>query len=173
MPRDRVRHTRSGTGTAQAVRAGVGGAPRQQIRRHRQGQAAAEHPRRQTLEQGQGRCREGRRRSRGGSAENSGIARGSAGARLRRGHAVAAGVRGIVSVRGNPRPVVSHPGGQAGHGTAAPDGSACLRRRWFWQNRGGHSGGVQGGDGRAAGGRAGADHCFGAATLQHLPRAHG
>ena len=62
---------------------------------------------------------------------------------------------------------------QGRHGTAQADGPADLRRRRLRQDRGGHPRRVQGGDGRQAGGRAGADDRAGAAAFQHVPRAHG
>ena len=65
------------------------------------------------------------------------------------------------------------PGSQTGYGTAATNGSTHLWRRRFWQNRGGHPRGVQGGDGWAAGRCAGANHRAGPAALQHILRAHG
>ncbi len=66
-----------------------------------------------------------------------------------------------------------HPGGQAGYGSGAPDGPPAVRRRGLRQDRGGPAGGLQGGHGRQAGGRAGADHRAGPAALRDLPPAPG
>ena len=58
-----------------------------------------------------------------------------------------------------------------GHGAADPDGPADLRRRRLRQDRDRGAGGVQGGAGRQAGRRAGADDAAGPAALQHVHRA--
>ncbi len=70
-----------------------------------------------------------------------------------------------------PGPALRYRGGQAGHGEADPDGPADLRRRRLRQDRDRGAGGVQGGAGRQAGGRARADHPARAAALQHVHRA--
>ena len=54
---------------------------------------------------------------------------------------------------------------------AAPHGPPDLRRRGLRQDRGGPAGGLQGGHGRQAGGRPGADHRPGPAALPDLHRA--
>ena len=54
------------------------------------------------------------------------------------------------------------------HGAAAADGSPDLRRRGLWQDRGRVARGVQGRDGRQAGGRVGAHHRAGPAALHQL-----
>ena len=61
--------------------------------------------------------------------------------------------------------------GQARHGGRAPDGPGDLRRRRLRQDRDRGAGGVQGGHGRQAGRRAGADDAACAAALHDVLRA--
>ena len=93
------------------------------------------------------------------------------GPRVRPGHAVAARAGGRLPLHGDARPAGRDRRGQGRHGEAGPDGPADLRRRRLRQDRDRGAGGVQGGAGRQAGGRAGADHAAGPAALQHVLRA--
>ena len=70
-----------------------------------------------------------------------------------------------------PDQLTTHRRGQVRHGEVGPDGPADLRRRRLRQDRDRGPGGLQGGAGRQAGGRAGADHAAGAAALLDLRRA--
>ncbi len=117
---------------------------------------------------GQGAREEGRGRDRRRAAGAVRRARGRAGPRLQPRRAVAARAGGQLPLRRDRGPAGRHRGGQARHGAAAADGSPDLRRRGLRQDRGGAARGLQGGHGRQAGGRAGADHRPGAAALHHL-----
>ncbi len=83
-------------------------------------------------------------------------------------HAGGAGI--LLHLRGYARPVAGHHRYQERHDQTLPDGSPDLWRRGFWQNGGGHPGGVQGDFGWQTGGRAGADHHPRPATRQNLWR---
>src|SRR4029079_4985167 len=58
------------------------------------------------------------------------------------------------------------------HGTATAHGSPDLRRRWFRENGSRSAGGVQGGDGGKASGRARADDCSCSATFRSVSATH-
>ena len=100
-------------------------------------------------------------------------AHGDQGSRVRPGHAVAARARGRLPVHRDARPAGRDRRGQARHGADRPDGPADLRRRRLRQDRDRGAGGVQGGAGRQAGGRPGADDAAGPAALRHVLRADG
>ncbi len=95
------------------------------------------------------------------------------GARVRAGLRLAEGVRGAVPVHRDARPARGDRAGQGGHGGAAADGPADLRRRGLRQDRGGAAGGVQGGERGQAGADAGADDDPRPAALRHVRRAAG
>ena len=80
------------------------------------------------------------------------------------GHPVAARARGRLPVRRDARPAGHHRRGQGRHGAAGPDGPAGLRRRRLRQDRDRGARGVQGGAGRQAGRRPGADDAARAAA---------
>ncbi len=84
---------------------------------------------------------------------------------------VAARARGRVPVHRDARPADHRRRGEVGHAADGADGPAGLRRRRLRQDRDRGAGGVQGGAGRQAGGRAGADHAAGHPAPQHLHRA--
>ena len=73
------------------------------------------------------------------------------------GHALAGGVRGRLPVRADTRPGQCRHRHQARHGVADADGSPAVWRRRLRQDGSGDARRVQGGHGRQAGGRAGAD----------------
>ncbi len=98
---------------------------------------------------------------------------GDQGPRVRPGHAVAARARGRLPVHRDAGPARRDRRGQGRHGEDRPDGPGDLRRRRLRQDRDRGAGGVQGGAGRQAGGRAGADHAAGPAALRHVLRADG
>ena len=127
--------------------------------------------RRRRLGQDQGPGPQGGPRDRGRADPAVLGADGLARARVRAGHALAARAGGRVPLRRDARPAGRHRRGQAGHGEAGPDGPADLRRRRLRQDRDRGAGRVQGGAGRQAGRRAGADHAAGPAAPGHLQRA--
>ncbi|OPZ05106.1 MAG: hypothetical protein BWZ08_02563 [candidate division BRC1 bacterium ADurb.BinA292] len=99
--------------------------------------------------------------------------RGRRGLRLRPRFGLAAGVRGVVHLSGDPRSARGDPPDQGQHVRAAPDGPAGLRRRRLRQDGSRHPGGVQG-DGREAPGRAARpDDAPCPAALQYVFRAAG
>ena len=105
-------------------------------------------------------------------------AQGQQGIRIYARQLSAARAGGVVPVGGHARPADDRGGRQEGHGVRPADGPAGLRRRGLRQDRGGDPRGVQGGRGRQAGRRAGADDDSRPATLPlvfgasaRLPRA--
>ena len=114
-------------------------------------QAAGRSARRRVVGTRQEPGQEGHARHGRGAAQALRRAQGRARPRVRRGLALAAGVRGRLRVRPDAR---SEDGGhrhQARHGIADADGPAALRRRRLRQDRGRDARGLQGGDGRQAG----------------------
>ena len=88
--------------------------------------------------------------------------------RLRARHALAAGSRGVVPVRGNARSAPGHGRGQTRHGSRPADGPPGRGRRWLRQDRGRAAGRVQGDTGRQASGRSRADDRPGRPALRHV-----
>ena len=145
-------------------------ARRDQPLRRRRG-ADAEQARRRRLGQDQGPRAQGRpadRRPAGAALRGP---PGRAGARVRRGHPVAARAGGRVPVHRDARPAGRDRRGQGRHGTAGADGPGDLRRRRVRQDRDRGARGVQGRAGRQAGRRAGADHAAGHPAPGHVHRA--
>ena len=85
-------------------------------------------------------------------------------------HAVAAGIRGGLPLRGDARPAARHRGHQAGHGGTAPHGPPGRGRCRLRQDGGRPARGLQGGGRRTAGRRPRAHHGAGPAALPHLQR---
>ena len=112
-----------------------------------------------------GAARDGR-----GAAEALRPARGGRGSPLRDRFALAAGVRGVVSLRGDARSAARDRRDQARHGEPAADGPPGGGRRRLRQDRGRAARRVQGGRRRAPGRGAGADDRARAATLVDLHR---
>ena len=102
--------------------------------------------------------RPGDRRRAGGAVRQ---AAGQRRVRVRAGHPVAGRDGGRVRVHRDRRPADRDHRGQVRHGEAGPDGPGDLRRRRLRQDRDRGAGGVQGGAGRQAGRRAGADDAAG------------
>src|SRR6266851_42667 len=85
-------------------------------------------------------------------------------------HAVAAGIRGGLPLRGDARPAAGHRGHQAGHGGPAPHGPPRGGRCRLRQDGGRPARGLQGGGRWTAGRRPRAHHGAGPAALPHLQR---
>ena len=98
-------------------------------------------------------------------------AQGDARSRLQPGHALAAGVRGLLRVGPHGRSEERHRRHQARHGGANHHGSPALRRCRVRQDGSGHARRVQGGDGRQAGGVPCADHRARLPARQDAPHA--
>ena len=86
---------------------------------------------------------------------------------------MAAGVRRLVPLPRNARPVDHHRRDQARHVPAAADGPPAVRRRGLREDRVGDAGDVQGGRRRLPGGGAGAHHAAVRAAPAHVHRADG
>ena len=158
---DRGRHRRAGVhgaalcGRRQAVRSRRTARSRSEV--HRRVPSGARSPRRHHVGEGQDARQEGDARHGGGAAEALRLAPRRAGARLQSRQPLAAGVRGRVRMGADDRSAERDHRHQARHGVADADGPPALRRRRLRQDRSGDARRVQGGDGRQAGGVAGAD----------------
>ena len=117
----------------------------------------ARSPRRRDVGEGQVARQEGDARHGRRAAQALCRAQGRPGPRLPAGHALAGGVRGRLPVRAHARPGQRRHRHQARHGVADADGSVAVWRRRLWQDGSGDARRLQGGHGRQAGGRAGAD----------------
>ncbi len=153
----------------QAVRAGRAAGPDPEV--HRRHAAGARSAGRHHVGEGQVARPQGHARHGRGAAEAVRAAQGRGRARVLAGHALAGGVRGRVSLRADPGPGHVDRRRQARHGVADADGPAAVRRRRLRQDRSGDARGVQGGDGRQAGGDPGADDRAGVPAQQDADRA--
>ena len=113
--------------------------------------------RRHVVGAGEDEGQEGHARHGRGAVEALRRAQGGPRPRVPRRLALAAGVRGRVPVRAHARSDDGHRRHQARHGVADADGPAALRRRRLRQDRSRDARGVQGRDGRQAGGLSRAD----------------
>ena len=139
----------------QALRPGRAARPRSEI--HRRVAARARSARRHDVGKGQDARQEGDARHGGGAVEALCRAQGRPRPRLLRRHALAAGIRGRVRMGPDAGSEDRDQRHQGRHGNAVADGSPALRRRRLRQDRGRDARGVQGGHGRQAGRRPGAD----------------
>ena len=121
-------------------------------------QAAARSPGRHHVGAREDPRQEGDARHGGGAAQALRPAPRASRARLPGRHPLAGGVRGGVRVRPHHRPAGGGGRHQVRHAVQLADGPAAVRRRRLRQDRGGHAGRLQVGDGRQAGGLPRADH---------------
>ena len=138
-----------------ALRPGRHPRPGHPLRRRREPQPRPARRRRLDQAQEQGAPRGPRDRGRADQALRRPA--GDQGPRLRPRHPVAARARGRLPVHRDRRPADHRRRGQGRHAPGRADGPAGLRRRRLRQDRDRGAGGVQGGAGRQAGRRAGAD----------------
>ena len=88
--------------------------------------------------------------------------------RVRSRHRMAARDGGPLPLHADGRSGPGHRGREGRHGVGPTDGPPGLRRRWIRQDRGRDPRGLQGGPGRQAGRRAGADDAVGEPALRHV-----
>ena len=160
VPRPGVRRLQARRPAGPALRPGRRARPGHPLRRRRAAQPGP--ARRRRLGQAQGPGPQGGPRDRGRADQAVRRPAGHPGPRVRPRHPVAARARGRLPVPRDPRPADHGRRGQGRHAADRPDGPAGLRRRRLRQDRDRGAGGVQGGAGRQAGRRAGADDAAGA-----------
>ncbi len=169
IPRPGVRRLQARRPAGPALRPGRRARPGHPLRRRR---AAQPRPaRRRRLGQAQGPGPQGGPPDRGRADQALRRPAGHQGPRVRPGHPVAARARGRLPVQRDPRPADHGRRGQGRHDEDRPDGPAGLRRRRLRQDRDRGARGVQGGPGRQAGRRPGADHAAGDPAPLDVPGA--